>query len=292
MIGRVHGDWVFDQDDAMSSRHAQFMIKQDQVFFIDLGSTNGSFLNKKQLEANTPAKLNELDIIQVGSQELIFTTQANFNPDQMEDLIAQKKREELRSSMRKAKEGKLKELMEKKTAITTSIADYREKLENGQKKFDLMRSEYSKADAQLQKLLKNFEFLRDNMEQEKKRLEESKSPYYTKKTGLKDKEQLMKLAGKEEELAEIQNELAQIEEQINQIEGHKKGLPDKLKKFELDYKEGELNLQKQKLKNDQFESKLNDFKQQANAKLSELQSELELLEVQIIKTKEETAKYS
>ncbi len=276
----------------MSSRHGQFMIKQNQVFFVDLGSTNGSFLNKKQLEANKPTKLNELDILQFGSQEMIFTSNSNFNPDEMEEMIAQKKREDLRNSMKKAKEGKLKESIEKKTQLTKGIAEYREKLENGQKKLDLMKSEFNKTDSHVKKLLKNFENLRDNMDQEKKRLEESKKPHYDQKNNLKDKEQLMKMAGQNEELAQLQGELAKIETLLQKIEQSKKDLPAKMKQFELEHKQGQITLQQQKLAIDQFESKLNEFKTQALAKLDEMQIELEHTDAQILKIKEETAKYT
>lgn len=50
----------------ISREHCRIEIQSQQAILIDLGSTNGTFLNKKRLEAHGEVALNENDEIQVG----------------------------------------------------------------------------------------------------------------------------------------------------------------------------------------------------------------------------------
>ena len=57
-LGR-HPDCDVHLDSGMVSRfHAQLMSDEDRILLEDLGSGNGSFVNGKQLHANTPQVLN------------------------------------------------------------------------------------------------------------------------------------------------------------------------------------------------------------------------------------------
>ena len=71
-LGR-HPDCTMQLDSNMVSRfHAQLINQDDQVMLEDLGSGNGSFLNGKQLAANTPTALKNGDRIKLGPIKFRF----------------------------------------------------------------------------------------------------------------------------------------------------------------------------------------------------------------------------
>lgn len=82
VIGRSAAADVRLNDDAVSGKHAILSFgdasnsnRIDQAFYLtDLGSTNGSFVNGIVLRPQMPHRLNDNDILVVGSTTLIFRT--------------------------------------------------------------------------------------------------------------------------------------------------------------------------------------------------------------------------
>lgn len=71
-LGR-HPDCTIQLDSNMVSRfHAQLVEKDEQIMLEDLGSGNGSFLNGKQLTAQTPVNLKNGDRIKLGPMKFRF----------------------------------------------------------------------------------------------------------------------------------------------------------------------------------------------------------------------------
>jgi sigma-B regulation protein RsbU (phosphoserine phosphatase) len=90
-LGR-HPDCDVHLDSGMVSRfHAQLVREDDQYLLEDLGSGNGSFLNGKQLDANSPQTLNNGDRIKLGPMKLRFekdpATQPGTDQFQLTDGI-------------------------------------------------------------------------------------------------------------------------------------------------------------------------------------------------------------
>lgn len=67
VVGRADGEIRFPDDIFMSPVHAQFAVREGQVFVRDLGSRNGTWVF-----IDTPQKLTDGDAILVGSQILRF----------------------------------------------------------------------------------------------------------------------------------------------------------------------------------------------------------------------------
>jgi pSer/pThr/pTyr-binding forkhead associated (FHA) protein len=61
---------VLDGDDYASGRHARVESGLDGTWVIDLGSTNGTYVNGERIEGRT--RLHEGDLLQVGDTELRF----------------------------------------------------------------------------------------------------------------------------------------------------------------------------------------------------------------------------
>jgi len=59
---------VLDGDDFASSRHASIEPAADGVWVVDLGSTNGTFVNGSRIEART--RLEQGDVLRIGQTEL------------------------------------------------------------------------------------------------------------------------------------------------------------------------------------------------------------------------------
>ena len=73
-IGRDASNDISFKDDTMISRkHAEIEVVKDSVFISDLGSTNGTHVNKEPLAKNKKRKLKPGDVIYIGSQRLKLT---------------------------------------------------------------------------------------------------------------------------------------------------------------------------------------------------------------------------
>lgn len=77
IIGRDPGrsKLVFKEDEKLSGRHCELMIKDNMVFVCDLKSTNGTYVNGVQI--NNYHRLRNDDILLIGSMEL----RVNFNEE-------------------------------------------------------------------------------------------------------------------------------------------------------------------------------------------------------------------
>jgi hypothetical protein len=70
-IGRSGDNEItLDGDDFASGRHARVESARDGVWIIDLGSTNGTFVNGERIEGRR--RLHEGDLVQIGDTELRF----------------------------------------------------------------------------------------------------------------------------------------------------------------------------------------------------------------------------
>ena len=70
-IGRSSdNDLHLDADDFASSKHARIEPRRDGVWLEDIGSTNGTFLNGRQV--TRPSRLSPGDVIRVGDTDLRF----------------------------------------------------------------------------------------------------------------------------------------------------------------------------------------------------------------------------
>ncbi len=73
-IGRQPGNDIVLQTSAVSRYHAQIEVAEGQVFLVDLGTVNGTFVNDHQIEPNSRVSLDDGDVITVGDVQLTFST--------------------------------------------------------------------------------------------------------------------------------------------------------------------------------------------------------------------------
>ena len=76
-IGRSKKCNIFIPDPYLSKKHARIFFKDAEFYIEDLGSTNGTFLNGKQL-GTRPVKLKDSDKVSVGHMSFLFVDGAKL----------------------------------------------------------------------------------------------------------------------------------------------------------------------------------------------------------------------
>lgn len=71
-IGREEGRSIQIPSDMVSRLHASICLKDGLYYIVDNDSSNGTFMNGKQVAANTPVQLNHKDIVKFDIYEFIF----------------------------------------------------------------------------------------------------------------------------------------------------------------------------------------------------------------------------
>ena len=71
-VGRQPGNDIVLPTAAVSRYHAQFDVAEGQVFLVDLGTVNGTFVNDVQVEPNSRVALSDGDRIAMGDVMLLF----------------------------------------------------------------------------------------------------------------------------------------------------------------------------------------------------------------------------
>ncbi len=69
-VGRGAGNDVALSDPRASRRHSQITRQGSQYILVDLGSSNGTLVNKKRIQGGYALK--EGDVITLGGTELVF----------------------------------------------------------------------------------------------------------------------------------------------------------------------------------------------------------------------------
>lgn len=77
-VGREAGNTVIVDEDTVSARHAVFGFERGRWWLEDLGSTNGTFINRRPLEGRQP--ITEGDEVQFGRVAMRFDGQDGSRP--------------------------------------------------------------------------------------------------------------------------------------------------------------------------------------------------------------------
>jgi hypothetical protein len=80
VCGRNEGDFQFPGDKLMSRRHCRLRIQGNEVYVEDLGATNRTRVNGVPVRPEKRRRVLLNDVIDVGSQRLILTSQKDKPP--------------------------------------------------------------------------------------------------------------------------------------------------------------------------------------------------------------------
>lgn len=67
-----NNDYVVKNNSAISRGHCYIKKENNNVYIVDLGSSNGTYINGNRIESNVEMKLNNEDIIMLGNEEFKF----------------------------------------------------------------------------------------------------------------------------------------------------------------------------------------------------------------------------
>lgn len=73
-VGRLPDNQIPLPEPSVSSRHCELYAKGDEIVVKDLNSTNGTFINEKQLEAGKEVVLRPGQVLRLGQVELRYET--------------------------------------------------------------------------------------------------------------------------------------------------------------------------------------------------------------------------
>lgn len=76
LVGRAQGNDLILDHSSVSRRHARFTIESGQLYVEDLGSANGTFIDDQKLDANSPTRVIEKQVIRFGDVRLVFSAPA------------------------------------------------------------------------------------------------------------------------------------------------------------------------------------------------------------------------
>jgi len=88
IIGRGSGAHIRIDEKPVSSKHARILRSQDGHSLVDLGSTNGTFLNARRLTPNDPTELMPGDSIQVAETVLAYLPAGQRNPQEQTQYLS------------------------------------------------------------------------------------------------------------------------------------------------------------------------------------------------------------
>ena len=78
VVGRAKSNDLPISDQSISSRHAKILLKEKNLWIVDLNSFNSTYLNGKEIEGEKEYKLKPRDVIQFGDKVYYFSsTEAN-----------------------------------------------------------------------------------------------------------------------------------------------------------------------------------------------------------------------
>jgi pSer/pThr/pTyr-binding forkhead associated (FHA) protein/uncharacterized protein YraI len=73
LVGRAQGNDLILDHSSVSRRHARFTIESGQLYVEDLGSANGTFIDDQKLDADSPTRVIEKQVIRFGDISLVFS---------------------------------------------------------------------------------------------------------------------------------------------------------------------------------------------------------------------------
>ncbi|MGZ3628833.1 MAG: protein kinase domain-containing protein [Ktedonobacteraceae bacterium] len=71
-IGRAQDNQLVLNDLAVSSHHAEILLKEQGYWITDMGSTNGTFVNQQMLESHVPFLLHPQDVIRISTTTFTY----------------------------------------------------------------------------------------------------------------------------------------------------------------------------------------------------------------------------
>ncbi len=229
-FGRETGEVTFPEDDSVSTLHGEILQSDSSIFILDLGSTNGTYVNDHRLEPNKKVLIQDDDLVEFGEQSFHVGVTKEFTPKNVHERYQQKKTERLREMLNASKTeklhsivGKEKTLNQKKKQIQEQLNQIKEKYKKGKVAEKSLHEKKSIID----KNITNFPDIKAKKSLE---FDQVKKTLFQQKTDLDDKIKLLNISGdaEESELQKLSKNLEEIKIKIDAVVEDKKNFPKKI----------------------------------------------------------------
>lgn len=179
VCGRSEGHFQYE-DAELSSSHCQFSIVDGKCLLTDLESSNGTYLNMKEVVPSCPLELKCYDIIIFGRQIIIYFNEDIFKIKTREDLLAKLKKNvdnqdiytEIKNKTILFMKGHHSRMIIKKKVqvLEAKIVDAYNIKEDKLSKYDAKLTKYDEQIKLVNEKLKEIKALKEKLEQEKESL--------------------------------------------------------------------------------------------------------------------------
>lgn len=229
-FGRETGEVTFPEDDSVSTLHGEILLNDSSIFILDLGSTNGTYVNDHRLEPNKKVLIQDDDLVEFGEQSFHVGVSKDFNPENVHERYQQKKTERLREMLNASKTEKLQSILSKEKTLNQKKKQIQEQLNQIKEKYKKGKTAEKSLHEKKSIIDKNIANFPDIKAKKSLEFDQVKKTLFQQKTDLDDKIKLLNISGDAEDsqLQKLSKSLEEIKVKIDAISEEKKNFPKKI----------------------------------------------------------------
>ncbi len=190
-FGREKGDVLFPEDDTVSTMHFKLLVESNRFYVLDIGSTNGTFINKVEITQNTKVEVNDLDFIEFGEQQMFLSSSKKLNIEEAEEHLRERRSKSLLTNVVEKKRKELDELTGQHTELVTKYKSLSSKVMLIRNKFLKEQSDYKELHLNYQSLISEIKELSQGSDNEQEKDLNEQKKIFAVKTDLVDQLKLL-----------------------------------------------------------------------------------------------------
>jgi pSer/pThr/pTyr-binding forkhead associated (FHA) protein len=286
-FGREKGDVLFPEDDTVSTMHFKLLVEDDKFYILDIGSTNGTFINKVEIIQNTKIEIKNLDFIEFGEQQMFMSLNEKINIEEAEEHLREKRSKSLLTNIVAKKQKELDELTGQHTDLVSKYKALSSKVILVRNKFLKEQSVHKELHLQHQGLISEIKVLSlDSGQGQEKDLAEQKKIFAV-KTDLMDQLKLLETTLADDKSKEVViKKIENCEKRLKEIKNRSSTNAEKVSILKNEAIQIEKVKKEYYIKMASYKTEYDKLIQEMTPELNRIKSEVKLLVPKIEKAKE------